>query len=167
MSYEISLAHTLRWEGGYVNDPHDAGGETYQGISRKHNPNWPGWAILDTLSPRHGQIYPQLTQSVMLYYRKHYWDKIQAGNINNTSVAGLFFDFYVHSGRNAVMTVQRLTGVPVDGIVGNKTIAAINAYGAPLFEKLKQARIEFLKTIPNNEKYITGWLNRVNSFQLK
>ena len=25
-------------EGGYVNDPDDAGGETYLGISRKNNP---------------------------------------------------------------------------------------------------------------------------------
>lgn len=34
-------------EGGYVNDKDDAGGETYRGISRKYNPTWQGWNMID------------------------------------------------------------------------------------------------------------------------
>ena len=34
-------------EGGYVNDPDDAGGETYLGISRRYNPNSKIWNIID------------------------------------------------------------------------------------------------------------------------
>jgi len=30
----LTLAHV----GGYVKDPHDAGGETYKGIARRFNP---------------------------------------------------------------------------------------------------------------------------------
>lgn len=35
-------------EGGYVNDKDDAGGETYRGISRKYNPTWQGWTMIDS-----------------------------------------------------------------------------------------------------------------------
>ena len=34
------LTQTLQHEGGYNKDPHDPGGETYQGISRKYHPEW-------------------------------------------------------------------------------------------------------------------------------
>lgn len=36
-------------EGGYVNDKDDAGGETYRGISRKYNPTWQGWTMIDLI----------------------------------------------------------------------------------------------------------------------
>ena len=35
-------------EGGYVNDKDDAGGETYKGISRRYNPTWQGWTMIDS-----------------------------------------------------------------------------------------------------------------------
>lgn len=47
-------------EGGYVNDPDDAGGETYKGVSRKANPNWIGWIILDDLKKHHPKNFLQL-----------------------------------------------------------------------------------------------------------
>jgi type VI secretion system secreted protein VgrG len=31
---------TMTFEGGYANDPDDAGGETYMGISRRYHPDW-------------------------------------------------------------------------------------------------------------------------------
>lgn len=168
MSYEKALAHTLKYEGGWVNDPHDGGLETYQGISRKYNPNWSGWAILDKLNPRHGQIYPELSKSVAEYYRKQYWDKIQAGNIKDVKVAGFLFDFYVNSGSHAVKAIQRLVGVADDGIVGNKTIQAINEYKGDLFGALKAQRIEFVNDIvknnPSQQRFLSGWINRINSF---
>jgi lysozyme family protein len=34
-----SLKFTLKWEGGYVNDPEDPGGETKWGISKRAYPN--------------------------------------------------------------------------------------------------------------------------------
>src|ERR1035441_4044145 len=34
-------------EGGYANNPADAGGETYKGIARKFWPQWCGWKYVD------------------------------------------------------------------------------------------------------------------------
>ncbi|MGE3487928.1 MAG: glycosyl hydrolase 108 family protein [Nitrospira sp.] len=36
---ERAIAFVLKWEGGYVNDPHDPGGETNMGISKRSYPN--------------------------------------------------------------------------------------------------------------------------------
>lgn len=48
---EIFFSHiagdTLKHEGGYANHPADKGGETYRGITRKHNPEWSGWKYID------------------------------------------------------------------------------------------------------------------------
>ena len=38
MSLEQILSFVLKWEGGYVNDPQDPGGETKYGISRRAYP---------------------------------------------------------------------------------------------------------------------------------
>ena len=39
MSFETAVNTTLQYEGGYVNDPNDPGGETNFGISKKAYPN--------------------------------------------------------------------------------------------------------------------------------
>lgn len=46
-NFKIALDKVLSREGGYINDPDDKGGETYKGISRKYNPDWKGWRIID------------------------------------------------------------------------------------------------------------------------
>ena len=45
--FHKALKRTAKYEGGYVNDPADAGGETYKGISRRANPKWDGWQLID------------------------------------------------------------------------------------------------------------------------
>lgn len=161
-NFTIAINKTLKHEGGYVNDPEDTGAETYQGISRVHNPNWSGWKILDTLQPRHGQIYPQLTNAVIEYYKLHYWDAIKGDDICNDKVAAFLFDYFVNSGTHAIKAVQRIVGVTADGIIGNKTIQAINQHDG-LFDKLKAERISFVRSL-NKPRFINGWLNRIESF---
>jgi len=39
MNFETAVEFVLRYEGGYVNDPHDLGGETNYGISKRSNPS--------------------------------------------------------------------------------------------------------------------------------
>ena len=45
--YKEAIKKTLKYEGGYVNDKDDRGGETYRGVSRRYHPNWSGWKIVD------------------------------------------------------------------------------------------------------------------------
>ena len=37
------------FEGKYVNDKYDPGGETYKGIARNMNKDFEGWKIIDSL----------------------------------------------------------------------------------------------------------------------
>lgn len=66
-------------EGGYVNDPDDAGGETYLGISRKNNPKWSGWISIDQLKKHHPKNFkkllkqtPELTAKAKCLYKEKY-----------------------------------------------------------------------------------------------
>ena len=51
-NFNESFNITLGYEGGYSNDPDDAGGETYKGISRRYHPGWKGWALIDELKSK-------------------------------------------------------------------------------------------------------------------
>jgi lysozyme family protein len=81
-------------------------------------------------------------------------------------------DWLWNSGTVAIKRVQEIVGVKVDGIVGDKTIAAINNKSPlPLFGAIKEARKEYIEEIcdkrPKNEKFRRGWMNRVNDIMFE
>lgn len=110
-------------EGGYVNDPDDAGGETYKGVSRKANPYWVGWVILDDLKKHHPTTFkaiakktPQLEKAVQDLYKKNYWDCFGLDGFKSQEVAEQLFDMCVNAGKTAAIKLaQRAAGVIVDG----------------------------------------------------
>ena len=166
-SFESALKKTLRWEGGYVNDPEDRGGETYCGISRKSHPTWEGWDILDKAGSD-PQAPIRMHRSVEDFYKDNYWDKICGSQIFSGQVASALFDFAVNSGvATASKIIQRIVGVEADGVIGKHTIGAINNSSVNLTNTLCEKRLEFLKSINPQyaKKYIKGWTNRVNSFK--
>ena len=65
--------------------------------------------------------------------------------------------------------MQRAIGVKDDGIIGPKTLAALNAEPQEeVFNKIWQMRYEWLCNIAkkgNNKKFLKGWLNRLNSIK--
>lgn len=68
-SFDIGVKLTLNLEGNgkHTNDPRDPGGETYSGISRKHNPKWAGWAFIDK------KDYATADKLVRDLYYEDYW----------------------------------------------------------------------------------------------
>ena len=154
----------LRWEGGFVNDPDDSGGATMKGVT------------LATFRKFYGadktvEDLKQITDAQWLHiFKTGYWDKFRGDDIDDQSVANMCVDWLYNSGIAAIKRVQKIVGVADDGIVGDKTIGAINARPAgPLFEQIKAARIAFVETIarnnPSQRKFLQGWLNRINSFR--
>jgi hypothetical protein len=61
-NFEKALAFVLRWEGGYSNDPHDPGGETKFGISKR---SYPDVNIKDLTRESAAQLYRRDYWSVM------------------------------------------------------------------------------------------------------
>lgn len=164
------IGFVLGKEGGYVNDPDDAGGETYCGISRKHNPHWEGWLLIDRYKPlKYNQVLRDtlIAEMVSTYYYKMYWCAVAGDKIDCLAVAAMAFDWQVNSGDVATKALQQLVGVKPDGDIGPVTVAAINNYPANrLFGHLRERRIQFyrnlVKSKPVNAKYLKGWLARVD-----
>lgn len=71
-----SLQFVLKWEGGYVFDPTDPGGETKYGISKRAYPN----LDIKNLTPE---------QALEIYYRD-YWQKVHADVLDYPDCVALF-----------------------------------------------------------------------------
>ena len=121
----------LKWEGGFVNDPADLGGATNMGVtigawkSCGYDKDGDGDIDVDDLR--------LLTREdvVNRVLKPHYWDRWKADEIKSQSVANILVDWVWASGTHGIKIPQRLLGVTVDGIVGPKTIAAVNARKSP------------------------------------
>lgn len=166
--FNIAMPLVRDHEGGYANVPGDRGGETYAGISRRFHPGWAGWAAVDAAKTlRWNEIVPAAEPHVGPFYELNYWRKVKGDQIEDQRVANFIFDWYVNSGTWAILHVQRELGLHDDAIVGPKTIAAINAAGPALFDRLKAKRIAFLRNLakaPSQKKFLAGWLRRIESF---
>lgn len=150
----------LSWEGGYVNDPDDKGGETMRGVT------------LGTFRQIFGNdktvqdLKSMTTKQWHTVFKKYYWDRWQADHIISQSVANLVVDWVWASGKYGITKVQELLGVKVDGIVGEKTLSAINALDSRVtFKNLWQAREVYFRKCPTFWKYGKGWLNRLDGIK--
>ena len=157
----------LKWEGGFVNDPDDLGGATNMGVtigawkSCGYDKDGDGDIDVDDL---HLLTREDVVNRVL---KPHYWDRWKADLIQDQSVANILVDWVWASGAHGIKIPQRLLGVTVDGIVGPKTIAAVNAKNPrELFDMIKIARFDFIEDIclqrPTNNKFKRGWMNRIN-----
>lgn len=100
----------LNNEGIYSNDPDDAGGETYKGISRKANPNWDGWISIDAIKKAHPTTFkgilkktPELEKKVQELYKDKYWDCFELDDVPSQLVAEQMFDTAVNQGQTAAI----------------------------------------------------------------
>jgi len=88
-AFEKAFSHTMGFEGGYVNDPADRGGETFRGISRKSWPNWPGWALIDEVKAaglrsasaidRRFADDAEMETLVINFYKNEFWKPFGGG----------------------------------------------------------------------------------------
>lgn len=105
-------------------------------------------------------------------FKRGYWDNWQADSINSQSIANLLVDWNWASGIYGIKYPQRVLGVKDDGIVGPKTLAAINNHPDPedLFNQLWKRREKHFRDIAKNsykKKFLTGWLNRLSAFKFE
>lgn len=154
----------LKVEGGFVNDSKDKGGATNKGITlttyRSFFGNSKSVEDLKNISDA----------QVQTIYKIGFWDKIKGDLITNQSVANFIADFAVNSGSvRAIRYVQTILGVSIDGVLGNKTLAALNsADQRTFFSKLKEQRKSFYNQIvsnnPSQSKFLNGWMRRIDMY---
>lgn len=173
--FSKAYAKTSAFEGGYSNHPNDRGGETYKGIARNMWPQWGGWKIIDRYkgSPISSkQMTKVLAGSVELedmveaFYRAHFWKPIMGDDIISQIVADNIYDFAVNSGvSRAVRYAQRIVGAVEDGVMGPRTIKAINQNIHRFVPEYKEARLSFVRKIVTRDEsqrdFLRGWETRI------
>lgn len=161
-NHKILEPFILKWEGGFVYDKDDLGGATNRGVTLATYRSVFG-------NKKTANDLKRMTQAQWgVIFKKYYWDKWKADDIKCQNVANILVDWLWCSGSYGIKIPQKVLGVSIDGIVGTKTIAAINARdGRELFDTIKQERKDYIDRIcqarPQNKKFKKGWLNRINS----
>lgn len=101
-------------------------------------------------------------------FENHVLGQGKADEIKSQSIADILVDWIWASGVHGIKIPQDLIGVIPDGIVGPKTLEAINRQNPrELFDQIKIARFDFIEDIcrkrPANNKFKRGWMNhRIN-----
>lgn len=155
-----TIAVILDHEGGYVDDPDDRGGETKFGISKQSYP--------------HLDIPALDLDAAKAIYFEDYWQPERYHEIQDLPLIIKLFDLTVNMGtRMAHRLIQRALrsagrDVIEDGLLGPKTIAAINAVDvSDLLAALKSEAAGYYRSIaasnPKQRKFLKGWLNRAYS----
>ena len=152
--FDKAIEFVLKWEGGYVHDMDDPGGETNWGISKRAYPDV--------------DIYSLTKNSAKEIYRRDYWDRCQCDRMND-GVALMVFDEAVNQGiKAASMDLQLSVRVRADGIIGPKTLQALNGLDSKrVITDMSRWRIERYKDLvlhkPEMRHFLAGWINRANA----
>lgn len=164
----------LKHEGGFVNDPADPGGATNKGVTM---------GTFQSCAKRFLGIEPTLPNLKALtdaqagkIYKPLYWDKVRGDEIAQQELANIVFDFQVNAGGNAAKLLQKVLNdmgakppLAVDGDIGTATMQALAGMDQKaVYMRYKQGRIDYYRDLvakrPSLDKFLKGWLNRVNSF---
>lgn len=156
----------LSWETDrYTNNKKDKGGPTKYGITlatwRRVGYDKNGDGVLNE------EDVKLLTKDDFhRVFKQNYWNACKADKIQDQSVANMLVDFAYNSGvKRAAIYLQLTLGITADGIIGNKTLFAINkSNGKRLFERFKKTREDYLKSIAKGAQkdFLDGWLRRVS-----
>ncbi|MFW5563361.1 MAG: glycoside hydrolase family 108 protein [Prevotella sp.] len=159
----------LSWEGGFVNDPQDRGGATNKGVTIAT------WKAQGYDKDGDGDIDVQdlkliTNADAINVMKKNYWNRWQADKIVSQPIANILVDWVWGSGAWGIKIPQQMLGCKADGVVGAKTLAALNKQNpAVFFNNLKTRRTQYLNNLcsknPSQKKFLIGWLRRLNSIQ--
>ncbi len=160
--FEKIFDYLLEVEGGYTDDKYDKGGKTKYGIIEEEAREFGYKGDMQDLT---------MDFAKNIYLKKYYLGN-KLDKVANDKVALSICDWIVNSGRNgtknAQVAINQLTNanLDVDGIIGNKTLEALNAADPEKFLEVYhnlqriyyRSKVEADKT---QEDFLAGWLNRV------
>ena len=155
-NFPDALKRALLHEGGYVNNSKDPGGMTNLGVTKRVWEAYTGGPVTET------DMRALTPIIVSPLYKKSYWDKIRGDDLPS-GLDEAAFDLAINSGvGRASKFLQRIAGVPEDGMVGYKTLTAIAQHDPKdMVNELCDMRLEFLRALPTFATFGKGWERRV------
>ncbi|SEO76596.1 Lysozyme family protein [Luteibacter sp. UNC138MFCol5.1] len=160
-NFPASLKLTLAYEGGYSNHPLDPGAATMRGVTQ---------VVYD--EDRRDRRLPTrdvrmiTSAEIDAIYRRRYWDLVHGDDLPIGSDYAVF-DFAVNSGvRTASRKLQEIVQAKPDGVIGPKTVAAVQEFvaaygGVMLSDSVCNARMAFLRSLDTFPTFGKGWTARV------
>jgi lysozyme family protein len=151
MTFDQVFDKLINHEGGYVFNPHDPGGETKFGISKRSYP--------------HLDIHSLTLADAKTIYRRDFWDRAQCDKLH-PDLAFDLFDGAVNSGiGQAIRWLQRAVGVADDGVVGPLTLASINRENdtSAIRARYNGHRLDFMTRLSTWDVFGKGWARRIAS----
>lgn len=148
MTFDQAFEKLLGHEGGFVDHPTDPGGRTKYGISQRAYP---------------GEDIPDLTvERAKFLYRRDYWGPAGCDAVPDAVKFDLF-DMAVNSGvRTAIKMLQRAVSETDDGVIGPRTLQAIQSMPAPrLVARFNGLRLEFMAGLTTWPAFGRGWARRI------
>ncbi len=134
-SFDKAIPLILKHEGGYVNNPNDAGQATNFGVSLRFLKDHPESGDFDQDGDVDAEDIRNMTMDQAEgIYKQYWWDKFHYGNIVDQTIATKIFDMSVNMGakRAHIITQTAMNKVfglnlTVDGILGPASLQTINA----------------------------------------
>lgn len=168
-SFDIVLPIILRFEGGYVDDPTDPGGETNKGVTMATFRDCSHQLL--GLEPSSQNLRELTDAQAGLIYRAKYWRPIQGDQMDLQDLANIVCDFYVNAGTNATCLLQQIIrdndgAVVCDGCIGPGTLQALHKLPQDVvYRAYKQGRIAYYEQLGRRyPQFLEGWLQRVDFF---
>lgn len=155
-NFDNCLDVVLKHEGGFVNHPKDPGGMTNLGITKKVYEAWMKKPVTEE------QMRALTKQMVYPIYKAKYWDLMKCDSMPK-GIDLMLFDFGVNAGQQrAIAKLQAAVGSYADGLIGPKTIAAVNQVEdkVALIKEYEQLRYDFYKSLSTYQHFGRGWDRR-------
>ena len=170
-SYEHFKASIQEAEGGYQNLVNDKG--NYNSLKQRVGTNYgvsaKFYERVIGFPPSMEDMKAITQQEAHMLFKNEFWDKMGGDNIDNQAVAELIVDHAINA--NPYVTAKMIQrtlntdfnkGLVVDGVVGAKTIAALNSVDQYIFfQKFADARLAYYKRLKDFQYFGNSWTSRV------
>lgn len=151
MSKEL-IKKTIEFEGGYVNNPLDAGGETKYGISKRSYPS----VDIKNLG----------IDDATDIYLKDYWKRLNLHLLLSEKICWKVFDIGVNMGlTTGIRFLQKVAKVKEDGVLGPLTADIVNSLPEEtilnqLIEYQLLRYVEIVEKKNSQIVFLKGWVRR-------
>lgn len=162
MTIDDIIAQTIKIEGGYTNNPADAGGPTKYGITQRTLSTWLGrQATIEDVQNL------DMVTAIAIYKKMYFYDP--GFDKLPSALQPQLFDIAVNSGpRKAIELLQEALGCTADGIIGPNTISLCQQSTPGLVNQVEKLReqlyLQIVQGNPSQSIFLKGWLTRAKTF---